>query len=867
MTRLLLARVGVFRLLRLLLLSSLVTFGIGSRTKSHVLDIRMEADIPVAATAQVFFSFDGLSYYAENNRVLFRRTEDGKNMQFIQIRTVDPIKTLRIDPLNQTGSLDWRSLRIEGNSGVWEGRGATLKDSIRDVDQLTFVGSSAESLRLESTGIDPKMVMDVPSQITRLPASERLWSWLMAVFWGVLVAVAVEPLILLFRKDHPFSIRVRQMLVRTAQAVSDPAVLKVPSSAVAVYCALAILSALWVGGKLHFSSISMWDGMFPPEHVDRAVDIGVAKPIRSDEWGTLTPWILNQALTGMKNDNANIGAPGSPMLAGAPVLSPVMLAQPKYWGFVLLDVERGFSWYWAYKSFGLIAAFFTLLLLLTKGDTVVSLGGALGMFGSSYIQWWYSSVPSETITGFSMAVVGTVYLFRASRPGGMWFGAVLAALSVPNMLLQLYPPYLVVLAYLAAFLLMALLWNADTLDRVRHRLGLRSALIVFSALLTAALVLSWYGQVKDAAQVMMNTAYPGKRANLGGDYPWYSIFYGVFESWKIDDSVTPFPPVNPSEASNFWALFPLALLLFPWNRWRQPALRPVIALLLFCALNLAWTSLPLPDMLKQVMAHTGWSMVPAYRTQIGFAVASALVFALLVGATARGELQLVRVPSIWVSGAAVLLTVGYGLFLRKIDPVFFGDGRIALGAGAVGLLIWAAQRGWRWLYFLVMVAAAAPTMYVNPVQNGLDSFLNKRIFLEAKRLGGSASDKWAVFGNMRLAQGFRGVGLQVINGTYYSPRADLLASLDPDSRYQSVWNRYAHMEIQSGLAGEIPKFDLMFADHFRVKIDVCGPHIRAAGVTRLAFTYVPTASEQACLEPLLVNDYSGVNLYRLRALN
>lgn len=858
---------GVLRLLRLLVLGGLLIFNLGVRSRPYQLDVVLDASIPVTATAQLFYSYDGLSYYPENSQIMSHRLVDGHMAIVFPLRTLKPIKTIRLDPLNEAGPLTWSGLTLQGTSGTWTRQGAQLQGVTRDLDQLRIVSADDAGLRMEATGNDSKLLVDVPDGLMRLSLAQRAVPWLLAAGQGLLVLLVVELLLGLFRQESRFRRAVAPHLARVARAVSDPAVLTVPASAIGVYVLLLLLAGVWVGAKLHQSSIGLWDGMYPPEYVERAVSIGSPKPIRSDEWGTLTPWILNQAQTGMKNDNANIGAPGSPMLAGAPVLSPVMVAQPKYWGFVFLDVERGYSWYWAYKSFGLVAAFFTLLLLLTRGDTVVSLAGALGMFGASYVQWWASSVPSEVISGFVMAVVGAVYLLQASGARGMAFGAVLAALSVPNLLLQLYPPFLLQMAYLAAFLLAGLLLNPPALAHFRVQQSRRWMFMGLSLLIVALLVGSWYGQVREAAQVMMNTAYPGRRVNLGGDYPWYAIFYGVFESWKIDDSLTPFPPVNPSEASTFWILFPLVLCMVPWQRWRQPTLRVVTLLMVYCLLLLAWTCMPLPQAVRSLLSGLGWSLVPASRTQIGFAVASALMMSMLASATARGELKLVKLPGAVLALGLALVVAGYGRYLATMDPAFFSNGRIALGAAVVGVLVYAVHGGWRWLYLVTMVLIALPTLYVNPVQNGLGPYLNKRSFQLAREVGGNPHDTWAVFGNLRLAQGYRSLGLRVINGTAYSPRAELLDRLDTDGQYKEVWNRYAHVELSSGEAGQEPRFALKYADHYQIFLDVCGPHIRAAGVTHVAFTYAPSAREQACLEPLIVNDFSGESLYRLRALN
>ena len=857
-----------FVLLRVMLLAALLAFTLSTRSRPYSLDVVMDADIPVTATAQIFYSFDGLSYYPENSQIMRRDVVDGRDVIGFSLHTARPIRTIRLDPLNEIGALRWSGLLLKGSAGRWERRGAELAGVFRDPDQLKIVSSGADGLQMEATGNDSKMLVDVPDGLMRLSWQQRAMPWLKSIGIGLLLALVVELVLRACGREHPVRRAVAAWLGRVARRLSDPGVLVMPASAVGVYLVLAVLAGVWVAAKLHQSSIGLWDGMYPPEHVERLVSIGSPKPIRSDEWGTLTPWILNQAQTGMKNDNANIGAPGSPMLAGAPVLSPVMVAQPKYWGFVLLDVERGFSWYWAYKSFGLVAAFFTLLLVLTRGDTVVSLAGALAMYGASYIQWWYSSVPSEAITGFVMAVVGSIYLLQARGTTAMALGALLAALSVPNLLLQLYPPFLLMMGYLAVFLLGGLLLNAQGLAQFRFRQSRRWVFIGLGVLLMGLLVGSWYHQVKDAAEAIVNTSYPGKRVNHGGDYPLYAIFYGVFESWKIDDSLTPFPPVNPSEASTFWILFPIALILVPWRRLDQPVVRVVAVLMAYCFIVLAWASLPLPSGLRALLAHLGWALVPGFRVQLGLAVASALMMGVLVSAYARGELKPLRLPSLLPIVVALIVVAAYGRYLQTMDPAFFSNGRIALGVVAVGLLALAVLRGWRWLYLVVMVLVALPTLYVNPIQSGLEPYFSKRSFQQARQVGGGPDDKWAVFGNLRVAQGFRSVGLNVINGTLYTPRADLLSKLDPQSQYKGVWNRYAHVELvgaeSTGLA---PRFEIRYADHYRVFLDVCGAHIRAAGVTHVAYTYVPSARELACMEPLVSNDFSGVNLYRLKALN
>jgi hypothetical protein len=837
--------------------------GLHLEARVHELNIDMEAQIPSGAVAQVFYTFDGRSYYPENSRILLRQVQDGKIRFTARIRTTLPIRSIRLDPSNKEGEVLWQSLALVGASGRIQGSGVGLQQLVQQFTGLQILDSGSGGQRMLATTADPQMIVMVPPEMTDIPAGQRIVNSLVFLLFSLGVAAALEGCFRVLRREHPLNIRISRWLSVAARGLSDDATIRFSASAVLVYVVLLVLSVVWVGLKLNLSSIGVWDGMYPGEPAERVISLGSPKGIRSDEWGTLTPWMLSQAQNGMRSDNPNIGAAGSPVLAGVPVQSPLMLAQPKYWGFFLLDLERGFSWVWAFKAFGLVAAFFTLLLLVTGGNTPVALGGAIAMYGASYVQWWLSSVPSESVSGFSMAVVGACYLLQGRKTGGMWFGALVVPLSVCFLLLHMYPPYLLALAYLSLFMLVGMLSHREALSRFVFRLPLRLGLVAVSLLATSVFAWLFYREVHGAAEVMLNTDYPGRRYSLGGDFPLQAVFYGVFESWKINDDVTPFPPTNPSEVSNFWVLFPLALLLVPVRRWLQPSYRLLAALLAFCLLCLVWMSLPLPPFLRSAMAQTGWFIAPAARVQFGLAVGSAVLMAVLVASVARGSIETIRVSPIWVAGGVFLGVVAFGLYLQTLDAQFFTLGRCVLGAAFVAAFAWVAQRGWSRGFLWLSIAIALPTLYVNPVQSGLAPYLNKDIFLQARRVVGDGQALWAVYGDIQLAQGFKGAGLQVLNGTNYAPRQALFDVLDPQNQHKETWNRYAHIELVQGQEGQPPGFELRYPDHYRIMLDVCGPHIRRLGVTHVAYAYQPSANETRCLQAPLVKHFSGVSLYPL----
>jgi hypothetical protein len=360
----------------------------------------------------------------------------------------------------------------------------------------------------------------------------------------------------------------------------------------------------------------------------------------------------------------------------------------------------------------------------------------------------------------------------------------------------------------------------------------------------------WYLGTADAVLLVMNTVYPGKRFTLGGDLPLLQVFHGVFESWRVEEWPVPFPPTNQSEASRLWVLVPIALLVVPSRNWLKPAHRVKAALLAYCLLVLVWTSVPLPETVRMGLAKLGWFLSTPWHSVFGMGLASTLLVAMLVAERARGDLDVVS-DSHWLLPSAVFsLVLSYGLVLAGMDPEFFVLGRIVMASAVVAGVAWSMVKGRRAIYLGLMILVALPTLHVNPLQNGLSQYLKKDIFAGAKWL--APEGQWAVYGDMRVAQGFKAAGLSVLNGVHYAPRMRLVDVLDADHRFNHVWNRYAHIELVSAPSGAAPSYKLIFADAYQIVLDVCGPHIRRLGVTHVAYSYPPSAAELRCLGPLEV---------------
>src|SRR5690606_4251866 len=155
------------------------------------------------------------------------------------------------------------------------------------------------------------------------------------------------------------------------------------------------------------------------------IDLGSPRHIRSDEWKVHTPWVLNQVLAGSPSVNNNLGGATAPLVASAPVADAVGWPNFKYFGFRFLDIERGYSWFWSYKSFGLAFSFLWLLLILTRGNLPASLAGTVWIYFSSYTQWWFSSALPEIMTAFALGTTGALYGLYSKMRLMMGVGAAL----------------------------------------------------------------------------------------------------------------------------------------------------------------------------------------------------------------------------------------------------------------------------------------------------------------------------------------------------------------------------------------------------------------------------------------------------------
>jgi hypothetical protein len=271
-----------------------------------------------------------------------------------------------------------------------------------------------------------------------------------------------------------------------------------------------------------------------------------------------------------------------------------------------------------------------------------------------------------------------------------------------------------------------------------------------------------------------------------------------------------------------------------------------------------WMSWYLPESVRLLLAKLGWSYVPANRLFMGLGVASMIVLVLTCQLMSKaGPAGRLRMVLAWTVAPA-LLTLAWW-YLRGIDPAFYNWQRLLVSVSVVGGMVAAVVLGRRaWLLGLLVVAGWH-NLQVNPVLLGAGVLLDKTVFVSGAQLAGLEQAKWAVFGDLKVAQGLRAQGQLVLNGIQYAPNHDLMALFDPSGEQAPAWNRYANMGMLLSKDVHEVKFELKAPDLFLMNLHPCHAAFDRAGVTHFAFANVGDPGSFECLKP--TRAFPSVDVY------
>ena len=623
------------------------------------------------------------------------------------------------------------------------------------------------------------------------------------------------------------------------------------------WLALALLAAAVVL-KLSGSSIGMWNQHIPNERAQAPL-LGKPRPVRSDEWAAFTPLTLAQSYGGGSaygyfNDIPRGTKTDMFSVYAQPVRHPLLVFRPFLAGFAFLGFERGLAFFWAARWLALFLVMYALFKRLTSEDKVFSAIGATMVVLAPVVQWWGAiNALAEMLIFGGLAVLALDRFMAASS----WRRRVLPAAGLSYCAvayaMTLYPAAMVPLAYVFAALAFAVV-----LRRAKgFRLDFRTCMAVLAAGAAALAVLAFYvWKSHEAFRLASETVYPGARFCTGGGC-WQNLvnswgnFFLPWTLWNLAG--------NSFERSMFIDFLPLGAVLCCAAMVLNRRLDAVsVGLLAVSALLFVYCVVGVPEPLAKV-SLLGRST--GQRASVAFSFAQVLL--LFRGISLLGE----RRPAWWL---CVLSALAFGAFSAFAAHGSYGayltNARLlaVAAASSAGCALLLRFRNWRWtaaLFFLpLMLFAGGP---VNPVQRGSAGVLDSDIAREIRRIAQQDKGLWIVEGCGYPIMEFPiMLGAPTINSTNVYPARERWKTLDPSGRYESVWNRYAHIQATI-VQADASIFRLVQDDYFALDL----PN---ADVARLGVKYVLSPRDLSALSDghvayRRIGGASGYHIYSVEA--
>ncbi len=609
------------------------------------------------------------------------------------------------------------------------------------------------------------------------------------------------------------------------------------------------------------SSIRYWDNIIGNSN-DKSKVAGTPKGIRSDDWAITTPFTLSQKAKNFSIFNNNIGANTDALLNNVPARHVSTIFRPQFWGYFFLNIETAYSFYWLFKAFILLLGFFLLLLLLTKNNFLVSSFGAIWLYFSPFIQWWFSTNIPEMIGMFSLLTLSATYLLFSKKKVNLLIAGLFFIISSVNFVLFFYPPFQIPLAYLFLVIVLALYFQniKNSNELIKKNLFLKIFVILACLIVSLLVLVKFYIDAKPAINAILNTSYPGKRVAIGGNFSLTRLFSGFYSIFMNENS---YPKLwnNICEASSFLFLFPVVILLLIKKFLGRKKINLILLLISVYLIALtSWLMFPMPSIFSKI---TLLYMVPSSRAIIGLGLGGIILVSVFLAVEKIEKLK--NKKYLWmITVATFIASIAYGLMLRSTTEGFIRLRWVIVVSLflAVGMYLFLLSKK-KLLMFLILFMTILSTYYVNPINKGLSTIYGSDLSITASELkvSGKTGGKTIVFDDYYIGQYLISSGYDVFNGAKYTPDIKSYKILDPDQRSVNIYNRYARVDFIVG-DNTKPIFNLIQDDYYQVTISPCSALLKDLGIKNYIFKESHSGAALACLTK--IREANGISFYRYR---
>jgi hypothetical protein len=565
----------------------------------------------------------------------------------------------------------------------------------------------------------------------------------------------------------------------------------------------------------------MYHKYFYGDRKDHNLILGQPRAIRSDEWLVYTPKLISSIKNNFSPANQNMGLGENFVAQGFPVKHWRVIFHPNQWFFFFLPLEQAFSAYWWFLSVLMILGVYFLFLILTK-NIFISIFSSIIFFFTPFNQWWTYTL--SLFLGYgSFILIFFILILKEKKI----FKRIFYLFGITYFLLCFafiqYPPFQVAVFYVIAFLALGLfLKNIKQFNKNDYLFFIFSFFFVF--LVSIFTLGKFYFEVKGVIDVIRNTVYPGKRFVADGQGSILHLLNGFYNLQLVSDLKGSAIYTNQSEASNFFLLSFFALPLYFWIAFNQIKNKKIDWL--FLGLNiiflvlLFWYLFPWSKILSKFSL---FYLVPKKRVVIGIGIcAYILMFYFLILKVKKDTFY--SYLSIFLSFLTFFINLYIGFYFKYNYPVFIQNTykiiSISLLSGLLLYLLLAQHK--KIFLILFFLFSFYSTYQVNPLYIGLDPILNTPLAKEIRKIAKETKNQYFFvnYGSIVLEDYPQANGAKSLSGVYYYPQFEWLRKLDPQKKYESIYNRYAHTNFFYN--PEIKdKFVLWGGDNYGVNINPC----------------------------------------------
>ncbi|SCJ48299.1 Uncharacterised protein [uncultured Clostridium sp.] len=582
--------------------------------------------------------------------------------------------------------------------------------------------------------------------------------------------------------------------------------------------------------SLSGSSIGIWSQTFGVDPSTTGTLFGIPRSIRSDEWGVFTPFTFSQyynhsgaypyfseTIRGTITDTA--------IVYGLPSWDVVTLFRPFLIGHLLLGPARGLAFFWAARFISLFLVSFEFAMLFTKRKKALSFTLAVAITFSSVIQWWFAINGIVELFVFGMGAILAIHHYLISDKWYVRLGlGLILSLCAGGYIMILYPAWQVSMAYVFLAMFIYLLWEHHKEYHLSWKIDL--PIIAICIVLLGISLGHVLIQSKETISAVFNTAYPGNRTETGGGGARYLTQYAANLFYPLNSDV---PALGPCESAAFMDFFPLGIILALWVIFGEKKRdRMLIPLLIVQLILVAFMCIPFPEflakitLLKYVLARR--ALLP-----IGFINLLLLIRSLsVITWRPKNNIQGMGLAGLF---ALIMATACSLCSLSYLGKLYTALVFIILACGGYIILNASRARFQRYLAAFMVLLLVPSGLAVNPVQQGAEAVYDLPIIEQIANISQNDDGLWLVTDMGVTMTAPIMVGAPTINSTNVYPDLERWRVLDPEGKYEEVYNRYAHILVY--LTSEPTRFELLQSDMFAL-------HLNFDDLSKLGVKYIMT---------------------------